>query len=353
MRVAVIGPISPFRGGIAHSNETMCRNLAKNHIVKVFSFKRLFPKALYPGQFQKEDKSPPKDLDIDFCIDSVNPLNWSKTAGKINRFNPDVVIFLWWTTFLTPCYSFLAKMITAKKTVLCHNLFPHESSWLNTFLTKFFLKYSYNMVVLSKQELEEAKKMGFNPTLLVEPIYDVAGQPISKEQAKKELGITKRFLLFFGFVRPYKGLEYLLDAMKEVRKDVDLWVVGEFWGKKSYDLGRVNVIDRYVSDAEIKQFFCACDTLVLPYVSSTQSGIIQIAFAYGTPIITTNVGGNPDLIENDVNGLLVEPKNATALAKAINYFYANNCEEKFRAKMKEKDLSWNEEKEKILLGEIL
>jgi glycosyltransferase involved in cell wall biosynthesis len=221
---------------------------------------------------------------------------------------------------------------------------------------------------LAKSDLKALKSLlpGAKAMAIVEPTYEtITGKKaVQKKQARKRLGINeKNAILFFGFVRPYKGLEFLLKAMPSVRKDVLLMVVGEFWEPrekfealtKELGLGKqVRIVDRYVSDSETALYFGAADCVVLPYVSGTESGIIQMAFGYNIPVITTRVGGNPDLIENGEDGLLVEAGNSNALAGAINAFYSKKMEPDFRKEMKKKKkiFAWNNEKEKAVLGEF-
>lgn len=370
MKVVVIGPVKPFRGGIAHSNTTFCKYLSKNHQVKVLSFKRLFPKPLYPGKFQKEEnKKPPKELNVEFYIDSINPFNWWNTVRKIRKIQPDTVIFQWWTTFLTPCYSFIAKRLKKdfRVSTVCQNVLPHEESKINSILTKMFFKHTHSAVTLSKsdQRVLEELMPDIKVKTIIEPVYDTAQQIelIPKKKAKQKLGIKKPSILFFGFVRAYKGLKYLLKAMPLIleKKDIDLFVVGEFWeGREKYDKiveenqisENTKIVDKYVSDEEMALYFNACDAVVLPHVSSTESGIIQVAFGFNTPVITTNVGGNPDLIDHQKSGLLVPPKNPKKLAKAILEYYEQGYEEKFKREMKKnkKQFKWTKEKENAVLG---
>jgi len=350
-RVVVVSPVVPFRGGISHSNTALCRNLSEKNEVLAVSFKRLFPSWLYSGRFQRENKSPPSDLNVVECLDSVNPLSWWKTVKVIRDFKPDLVVFQWWTVFLFPCYLFISRLLSCEKVVVCQNVLPHKQGLLDVFLAKVFFAGVDRFVVLAESEKRELAKLTSKPSaLLLEPSYGLGGKDISKELALKRLGFNRPFVLFFGFVRPYKGLKWLLEAFPSVKQDVDLRVVGEFWGKDKYDLNQKNVFveDRYVSDEEMALYFRACDVLVLPYESSTQSGIIQVAFELGVPVITTTVGGNPDLIADGVNGMLVDPCDSVALADAINLFYFDDLGDGFSESMSSPD--WTMEKEKAVVG---
>jgi len=370
MRVVVIGPIVPFRGGIAHSNTTLCKNLAKNNELLAISFKRLFPRILYPGRFQKEIGEAPKEFKTEFIIDSINPLNWSKVVKRINEFGADVVVFQWWTTFLAPCYWFIARRLKkkCKISVICQNVLPHEKSSMHLMLTKIFFGQVDNFITLSKAEENTLKAVMPNARIktIVEPTYEeiIGAKRLQKSVARKKLGIKhKKVLLFFGFVRPYKGLRYLLEAMPIFLKKHDCLVIiaGEFWEPKEKYIEiierfgikkNVLIVDRYIPNEDVALYFSSADAIVLPYVSSTESGIIQLAYGYNLPIITTDAGGNTDYVDDKKTGLIVEPCNSKALANAINYFYDKRLEAKFRKAMKEKRkiFEWNKEKEKAVLG---
>ena len=367
-RIVLIGPVKPFRGGIAHSTTLLAEKLSKKNELLVLSFSRLFPKLLYPGKFQREKGAPPKGIRTEFCIDSVNPVSWVKAVRKIKEFGAGVVVFEWWTTFLAPCYWFIASKANARVSVVCQNVLPHEKNSIHSFLTRAFLSKADSFVTLAKSDEKLLRVIipSARVRTIIEPTYEsITGKKaVPKKQARKKLGLKgKNFILFFGFVRPYKGLEYLLKAMPLVEKNVHLMIVGEFWEPREKfkalirELGlgkRVKIVDRYVSDKETALYFGAADCVVLPYVSSTESGIIQLAFGYNKPVITTSVGGNPDLIEHGKNGLLVEPEKPAELAKAINHFYGRKLEQKFKREMKKKtkEFKWNKEKEKIVLGEF-
>lgn len=368
MKIALIGPLPPVRGGISHSNSILLSNLEKEHKVLPVSFSRLFPKILYPGKAQ--EGNPGKYA----VLDSLNPKSWKTAADKINEFKPDVMIFQWWTTFLFPCYSYLAGGISAKKIAICQNVFPHSEGAFK-FLAdpvhreaaKMFLSKMNRLVAMSNADRKIisgifAKK---ETGLYIEPPYAMQGLgKMPKEVAKKQLGLPGRnVLLFFGFVREYKGLRYLLEAMPKIieQTNAQLLIVGEFWqDKKNYGqmieklgIGKnITIVDRYVADGEIPAYFSAADAVVLPYISISESGVISMAFNFGTPVISTDVGGNPDNIENEVNGFLVPPKDSAALAKKTIGFFKKNLYEKMQKGMEKKKakLQWSKEKETEILG---
>jgi len=371
-RIVLIGPIKPFRGGISHSTTALCKNLAEKNDLLVLSFKSLYPPILYPGKFQKEKALAPKEFKSKFCLDAVNPLSWIKAVKKIREFKPDTVIFPWWTTFLTPCYWFIANRIKNKTkiSVVLHNVLPHEGSFLHKPLTKAFLNQADRFVALSESNKNELEKMipTAKVTVVTEPAYSIIMnfKKISAQKARKKLGIKeKKVLLFFGFVRPYKGLDYLIAAMPEVLKKHDclLLVCGEFWSpvekykRQIKELGltkKIRIENRYLPDKELSWYFNASNAVVLPYTEATNSALLQLAFGYNKPVITTFTGCNPELIKQGKSGLLVEAKNAKELASAINKFYDKKLESKFVKEMKKKKkiFKWNKEKEKLVTGEI-
>ncbi len=370
-RIVLIGPIEPFRGGIAHSSTILANELAKENDLLVLSFKRLYPTIFYPGKFQKAKGKPPENIRTEFVLDSLNPLSWIKAVKKIKEFQADAVVFEWWTTFLVPCYTFIiSKLKSETKSVICQNVFPHKESKINKMLTKLFLKKADNLVALSRSDEKtlESLKLKGKTARIIEPTYDslIGLKKISKTEARKKLKIKhKKVILFFGFVREYKGLGFLINAMPTILKKHDalLLIVGEFWeSREKYERmikeagieKNVLIENRYIENNEIPLYFNASDVLVLPYTSSTESGIIQLAFGYGKPVITTKVGGNPDFIENEKNGFLVKPYNSKELACAINKFYDKKLESAFVREMnkKKKIFQWSKEKEKIVLGEF-
>jgi len=369
-RIVLIGPVKPFRGGISHSTTALCKNLAKNNELLVISFSRLYPKFLYPGKFQKEKGSAPKEFKTEFTLDAVNPFSWARAARKILDFKADVVIFPWWTTFLAPCYWFIARRVKkrCKISVISHNVLPHEGSKIHLPLAKAFLGKGGTLIALSKSNERTLKSIlpKAKVRLITEPAYSniVDFKKIPAEKARKRLGISqKKVLLFFGFVRPYKGLEFLVKAMPAVLKKHEclLLVCGEFWEPaekyenlvKELGIGKnIRIENRYIPDKEASLYFNAANALVLPYTAATNSALLQLAYGYNLPVITTHSGCNPELIKNGKSGLLVNAKNSPELAKAISRYFDKKLEKKFQKEMeKNREIfKWNKEKEKVVLG---
>ncbi len=372
MNVFVIGPIFPFRGGIAHSNRVLCENLSQNHEVTAISFARMYPKFLYPGKEQKEVNADPSfKVKTEYVLDSMNPMSWISLANRIKKEQPDWVVFQWWHTFFTPMYWTIAKLgknPNTKFSVICQNVLPHEESKVHEKLTRFFFNQIDYFITLSSSDLKILKQLvpQARANWITESTYESQfGQMPSKEEARKKIGLTGDAILFFGFVRPYKGLKFLLQAMPEIvkkKKDLTLMIVGEFWtDKKEYfdlmdelKIGKnLLIVDRYVSNEEVPSYFAAANAVVLPYTSSTESGIIQLAYGLNTPVITTAVGGNVDLIAHEKTGMLCQSENSADLARVILEFYGKNLEVRIKGGMKQNaDLfQWTAQKEALFFNQ--
>lgn len=343
-KVVLLGPVYPYKGGIAHYTGLLYRALAKAYDVTIVSYKFQYPKILFKKEQRDYSNDTFKIENTNYWLHTANPFNCISTARKINKIKPDMVIIQWWHPYFAPCYYILCKSLKKTKILfLCHNVFPHERFPLDRFLTKIALKQGNCYIVQSKKDADDLKTIIKNPVFkqTVHPTYNAFKiENLSKEEARKRLGIElgKKVLLFFGFIREYKGLRYLIQAMPEIADkipDVELLIVGDYSGeedKKFYsDMIKqcqvekyVRIYDGYIPDREVEKFFAACDLVVLPYVSATQSGIVQIAFGFEKPVVVTNVGGLPDVVENGKTGYVVEPQNPKAIADAIIDFYKND-----------------------------
>lgn len=370
LKIVSIGPTYPYRGGISHYNTILCQNLAKKHDVTCVSFTRMFPEFLYPGESTKDTKSlkaiktraKTKEL-----MDVINPYSWIKTAFEIKKMNPDLVIFSWWSAYFSPMFSLIGWILKnstkAKILFICHNVTPHERRKVDVIASKMVLGNGDYFIVHSQQDLDELKAM--NPKAKaakhMHPTYDVFNYgKISAEKARKSLGIKGDTILFFGFVRKYKGLEYIIRAMPIVlkKRKMTLLVVGDFLElkKETEDLIKklkigdyVKLLDTYVPNEEVGKYVCASDALVLPYLHATNSGIAQIAFGFGKPVIATNVGGLPEVVTDSVSGFLVEPQNPNALANAVLKLYEKGMQKKLSEGVKKElyRFSWKSMVEEI------
>lgn len=340
--IVLIGPVYPFKGGISHYTGLMYRALTKKFDVSMLSYKMQYPKLLFKKEQRDYSNDTFKIEDTDYGIHTANPFNWIRVAKQIRKRKPDLVVFQWWHPYFAPCYQALCSLIGKKipKLFVCHNVFPHERFPMDKLLTKLTLKKGNYYIVQSKQDEEDLKTIRNAPNFrrTVHPTYNAFKmRDISMEEGRKELAIApeKKVLLFFGFIRPYKGLKYLLDAMPSVREtipEVQLFVVGDFANaeekesyvnqiKANHVEDCVAVYDGYIPDQEVEKFFAASDLVVLPYESATQSGIVQIAYGFEKPVVATNVGGLPDVVTDGKTGYVVEAKNSAALAEAIARFF--------------------------------
>lgn len=361
MKIAMIGPVHPYKGGIAHYTDLLCRALREDgNEVQLYSFKFQYPKLLY--------KKPQKDMkssgfgtnDADFCIHTLNPFNWIKVAGRIKKQKPELIILQWWHPYFAPCFWLICKLLRREKILfVCHNVFPHERFPLDRLLTKWTLGCGRYFITQSKMDARDLLSVKHDAVYRVtpHPTYGMfCRQGMSMQKAREQLQIDQgqRVLLFFGFVRKYKGLQYLLEAMKLLKErdfKVQLWVVGDFGEDKeeyveqirAFEIGdQVQMVEGYVPDDEVEKYFAASDLVVLPYLSATQSGIVQIAFGFEKPVLVTEVGGLPDVVTNGKTGYVVEPRSAEMIAEAIMDYYINNRREAFVSQIeKEKDrFSW-------------
>lgn len=361
MNIVLIGPAYPWRGGIAHSAALLARHLAKRHIVRVITFKRLYPEILFPGTSQKETASTLPPVTADQLIDSVNPFTWIRTARMIAKLMPDVVLFKHWHPFFAPCYAAIASSVRrrarARILYLCDNILPHETFPCSRALTRLAFRHGDAFIVLSETVRQDLLSLfpQARHHLVPHPIYELFTGAMSKQTARRRLGIkVSRVLLFFGLVRPYKGLDVLLRALPLVLHSlpVHLLIVGEFYDKESRyrELLRasgcakaVTIVPTYVPAEDVGLYFSACDAVVLPYRSATQSGIVQIAYQFDKPVITTNVGGLAEAVLHESTGTVVPPEQPRELAEAILEFYQKKKETAFvkNIRREKKRFSWD------------
>lgn len=339
MRICLVGPAYPYRGGISHFTHMLARELRLSHEVLLVNFKRLYPKVLFPGRTQYDDGARTAGEASVRVIDSIGPRSWPRAARAVIEFSPDVVVVQWWQPFFAPAMRSIVSRVrrhsNARIVFLCHNVLPHEARPTDRALVRWGLARAHGFVVQSRQDGETlasllpGARIVFNPM----PVFDVfGGGDETREAARAKLGLTGRVILFFGLVRAYKGLDTLLDAFAICgdRLQATLCIVGEFYeDREPYDeriraLGigdRVRVIDRYIADDEVGSYFRAADVAVLPYVSATQSAVVQTAFSFGTPVIVTRVGGLPDIVADGETGYVVPPRAPGELAAAMTRFF--------------------------------
>lgn len=339
MRICLIAPLPPFRGGIAKYCYSLAQELEKRHDLLLLSYQRQYPELLY-GRKSQEDPAVDRDRilrefrQLSYDIDSAQPLSWLRTAKRIAAFNPDMVVFPWWVAYWAPMYLYLNHFLKRKGIrvlFLCINVFGHEDNPLKKLLTKSILGRAGNFMVHSEQEKRELLEI--NPQATVKkhllPLfeYDAGVLPVPPGHDHPLQ------LLFFGFVRHYKGLDVLLKAIGLLKRcDISLRIAGEFWhDKQRYltlisDLGiadKVEIIDRYVPDDTMSSYFTSADLVVLPYRETITSGVVATAYGYKRPVLATNVGGFFEVIQEGVTGKLVAADDPQALAEGIEWFLAN------------------------------
>jgi len=350
VRVALVGPVYPFRGGIAHYTAFLHDEMSRHHETHLFSFRRQYPKLLFPGRGDADPSAEPVRVPATYSLDPLNALTWLSTARAIRQLRPDVLVMQWWVPFWSPAFGVLARLVkaraSAKVVYICHNVLPHERAVGAGLAVRFALAPADGFVVHSAQD--EAMLLSLFPGTNVQrrPLPTYAGlrrgEPGSQQVARSALGLSAEHVaLFFGFVRPYKGLHTLLQALLLVRRSLPLHllVVGEFWEpeedyrRQVAELGLegvVTIVNRYVPNEDLPCYFEAADVAVLPYESATQSAVAQLAFGFGLPVIATDVGGLGEAIHADVNGLLAPPGNPPALAAAILSYFSGDTAARLR-----------------------
>jgi len=362
MRIALIGPTYPFRGGISHYTTLLFRHLRKRHDTLFIAFSRQYPKLLFPG---KTDRDPSEEKIREAgalrLIDSMNPFTWVNAAFKIVRNKTDLVILPWWVSFWAPQFWTISTLVRhigrAKILYLCHNVVEHESRRFDRILTRMALGTGDFFIVHSREERHRLLDMFPEASVRTSPhpTYEVFNfKPFDSKWVREDHGLRGNVVLFFGFVREYKGLRYLIEALPKVLSEigVTLLVVGEFWRDKDKYLrlikekgleSAVILIDKYVPNEEIGRYFCAADLVVQPYISATGSGVIQTAFGFNKPVIATTVGSLPEMVEDGKTGFLVPPRDSDALAEAIVRFFRENRSEEFATHIKEerRRFSWD------------
>ena len=361
MKFVLVGTAYPHRGGIAHYIALLTRALeAAGHQVLVVSFSRQYPGLLFPGKSQEEEGPVEVRVDSERLIDTVGPWSWVSAGNRIAAWQPDLVVFKYWMPFFAPAYGSILRVLKRKKVRTCFlldNVLPHERRWMDVPLTRYALGPVDAFIAQSEavaRDLEQFRPG--TPCLLVpHPIYDLFGERRDRERSRRNLGVSAREVaLFFGFIRPYKGLLDLLRAVALVprERDFQLLVGGEVYGDETpyreavRELGiddRVVLHLRYVANEEVADFFTAANVAVLPYTSATQSGIAQIAMSFDLPVIATAVGGLPEMVTPGVTGDIIPPADPPALAAALVTYFDEGHEARYVpnvAREKER-YSWN------------
>lgn len=346
-KVVLIGPVYPYKGGIAHFTGLMSKALSKKFETITISYKMQYPKLLFKKEQRDYSNKTFEVPDAQFLIHTANPFNIWNCAAKIRKMKPDLIILQWWHPYFAPCYQLLLGALRGYKVLfVCHNVLPHERFVMDRFLTKSTLRKADYCIVHSREDEKDLALLLPDMKCLrtVHPTYSAFKlRNISKETAREELGIAKdeKMLLFFGLVRKYKGLKHLIEALPAIVEKQDnlrLFIVGDFGAEKEEYMQLIRekkmepyivVRDGYIPDKEVEPYFAAADMNLCPYESATQSGIVQIAFGFGLPVLVTNVGGLPEVVTDGKTGYVVEPQNPTAIAEAVNRYFDENRQEEF------------------------
>lgn len=343
MNVAIIGPAHPLRGGLATFNQRLAEELQlAGHEVCIYSYSLQYPSFLFPGTSQYTSDPAPAGLKIHSVINSVNPFNWFSVGARMKKAHHDLIIVRYWLPFMGPALGTILRIVRRNKhtRILCiaDNVIPHEKRPGDTVFTQYFLKPIHAFVTMSKDVLQDLRTFTDKPaTFAPHPLYDNFGALLSKEEACRALGLDpmEKYLLFFGFIRKYKGLDILLEAMGDERlktAGIKLIVAGEFYtDRQVYDdlidkyqlRDRIHLFTDFIPDSEVRRYFCASDLVVLPYHNATQSGISQVAYHFEKPMVVSNVGGLPEVVPDGKVGFVTEPDPA-AIANAILKFFEPN-----------------------------
>jgi glycosyltransferase involved in cell wall biosynthesis len=356
MKIAILSPFYPYRGGIAQFSAMLYKTLETEHQVSAFSFSRLYPDFLFPGKTQfVEETDDALPIPAQRKLDSIGPLTYFLTAKAIAKFQPDLLIVAYWMSFLAPAYTTILKRLKKRTTVvaLLHNALPHEPHFFDRPLTRRFLKQCHGFMVMSERVEKDLLSLlpAANYTSRQHPIYNHFGKKLATPIAKVRMGldIDKKTLLFFGLIREYKGLDLLIDAMAHLDDSYQLLIAGESYGsfqryQKQIDHSpaqdRILVKNYYIEDKTVPILFSAADALVLPYKSATQSGVLPVAYHYETPVVATDLGGFREAIEKAGTGLVCPPS-PEAIAAAIEQLFRTERENILaNIRREQKNLSW-------------
>ncbi len=370
MKIAILSPFYPYRGGIAQFSAMLYTALGKEHEVKAFSFSRLYPEVLFPGKSQFVEKGDHAiEVLSERLLDSINPFSYQKTANAIAGYKPDILIIAYWMSFFGPALGHIANQLKKKTCIitLVHNAIPHEPRFFDRFFARLLFTRSKGFIAMSEIVKKDILSLAPDARISLQPhpLYDHFGEKISKLEARKQLEIDpgKKTLLFFGLIRDYKGLDLLIDAMPDLSDEYQLLIAGECYGSfdeydhrigKSPAKDRIKAMNRYIDDLLVPVLFSAADLLVLPYKSATQSGVIPVAYHFEIPVIATNVGGLRDSIEVPGTGLICNP-DATSIAESVQQAF-NQGLQMFTENIRQekKKLSWeNFSRKTILFSESL
>jgi glycosyltransferase involved in cell wall biosynthesis len=362
-KVIIIGPAFPLRGGLASYDERLTREFI--HLgfhACIFTFSYQYPSFLFPGKTQLSSEPAPADLSIDVVINSINPFNWFRVGRKLKKMKPDLIVVRYWLPFMGPCLGTILRKAKRNRysKVICiaDNVIPHEHRPGDRIFTKYFLKPVDGFITMSEKVLADLQKFapGKRAHYVPHPLYDNFGEKVGKQESRQKLGLpyNDRVALFFGFIRRYKGLDMLLEAIKILHSkpensELKLLIAGEFYEDQKIYADLLNdpgikpylfLHTHFITDSMVKYYLCAADLVVQPYRSATQSGVTPLAYHFETPMVVTNVGGLPLMVPEGKVGLVAEPSPESIAAKIEEYFTIG--EDHFLSHLREekKKYSW-------------
>lgn len=346
LKIFIIGPAYPLRGGPAQFNENLCAELIKEgHDAQIISYSLQYPNFLFPGSSQFETSgAAPAGIKIHTLINTVNPFNWIKTARFIRREKPDFILFRYWLPFFGPCLGTIGRLVRSKTKVLAltDNIIPHEKRVGDAPFTRYFVNSCHGFIAMSRAVLGDISKFSANPhkAYSPHPMYETYGPAVSMAEARQKLGLKPddKIVLFFGLIRHYKGLDLLLEAMArpEIKKqNIRLLIAGEFYEDKAPYLELINKLgdslilhDRFIANEEVRYYFCASNLVAQTYRNATNSGVTMVGYYYEKPMLVTNVGGLAEIVPDGTCGYVVE-KSVPAIAEKILEYFRENKEPAF------------------------
>lgn len=339
MRIAVLSCFPPYRGGISQFNTSLYKELSRENTVAAFNFRRQYPEFLFPGKTQYiEDGSEPPFGTVRI-LDTANPFSYISSARTIRAWKPDLLLMRYWMPYFAPSQGYVARHAGSgcKVISILDNVVPHESHFFDRPLTSYYLKGNDGFVVLCNAVRDDLLRMLPDARHIVSPhpIYSNFGEKVPSGEARMKLGLDPKMktLLFFGLIREYKGLDILIEAFSTLDESYQLLIAGEAYGSfdkyrklidASRNRSRIHVFDRFISDSEVADFFCASDLCVLPYRSATQSGISSIAYHFDLPMVTTAVGGLREMIGDSGTGIVTESITPEAVHEAIVRYFSDD-----------------------------
>jgi len=363
LKIFIIGPAFPLRGGPAQFNENLCLELNKEgHDAQIISYKLQYPNFLFPGssQFEKSG-SAPQDIKIHTILNTINPFNWLMVARFIRKQKPDFILFRYWLPFFGPCLGTIGKLVRSHTKVLAltDNIIPHEKRIGDHVFTKYFVKNCDGFIAMSKVVLNNLSifTQNLNKAYSPHPMYENYGDPISIDLARKKLNLNPhdKIILFFGLIRHYKGLDILLEALAkpEIKNQgVKLLIAGEFYDDKNFYLQLIKklnlqdcviVHDKFIPNDEVRDYFCASNLVAQTYRNATNSGVTMVGYFYEKPMLVTNVGGLSEIVPNEVCGYVVE-NNCALISEKVVDFFTKDREKEFvkNVKIEKKKYEWIE-----------